>query len=156
MRRMRKRCAQFAVVLVAVACAGFVSAGAAGALSPITPANRPTPISGAVNGEVPSNRLVRLSASCAAARQAGPSLMRLFAMAREENIALGADECYRSLAEEVRLANQANQPGNNPACVASVSHAPSGAPVGNSYHGWGKAADLTLAGESLTFGDAGY
>jgi hypothetical protein len=128
----------------------------AGAVSPITPANRPTPLPGQVNGQVAPNQLVRLSPSCIAARGAGPSLMRIFAMAREANVSLGADECYRSLTEEVQLANQANQPGNNPACVASLSHAPSGAPVGNSYHGWGKAVDLNSAAGSLTFQSPGY
>ena len=58
--------------------------------------------------------------------------------------------------DEVKFANQANQPGNNPACVATVGTAPSGTPVGHSYHGWGKAVDLTDAGRSLTFASPGY
>jgi hypothetical protein len=56
----------------------------------------------------------------------------------------------------VKFANQANQPGNNPACVASVGQSSSGTPVGRSMHGWGKAADLTDFGASLTFGSGGY
>jgi hypothetical protein len=127
----------------------------AGAQSPINPNNRPTPLP-AVNGEVPPSMLVNVAPNCIAARAAAPSLARLFILARQMRMSLGAEECYRSLAEEVRLANIANQPGNNPACVASVSHASNGAPVGTSYHGWGKAADLTDAGGSLTFSSPGY
>jgi D-alanyl-D-alanine carboxypeptidase len=143
------------VVVVTISVLGLAAPVAAD-VSPINPANRPTALAGAVNGVVPTTRLVRVGPNCLAAREAGPSLARIFAMAREANVVLGADECYRSLAEEVRLANIANQPGNNPACVASVAHAPSGAPVGTSFHGWGKAVDLTGADGSLTFGSAGY
>ena len=115
-------------------------------MSPINPNNRPTALPGAVNGVVPASRLVNVAPNCAAARAAGPSLARIFAMAREVNIALGAEQCYRPLSDEVKFANQANQPGNNPACVATVGTSASGTPVGHSYHGWGKAADLTQAG----------
>ena len=128
----------------------------AGAVSPITPANRPTPLPNAVNGEVAQSRLVNVAPNCIAAREAAPSLMRIFTMAREAQVALGADECYRTLANEVKFANQANQPGANPACVASVGQAPNGKPVGRSMHGWGKAADLTDFGASLTFSSRGY
>ena len=125
-------------------------------MSPINPNNRPTPLPGAVNGVVPASRLVNVAPNCATAREAGPSLARIFAMAREVNIALGAEQCYRPLSDEVKFANQANQPGNNPACVATVGTAANGTPVGHSYHGWGKAADLTQSGQSLTFASAGY
>ena len=57
--------------------------------------------------------------------------------------------------DEVKFANQANQPGNNPACVATVGTSANGTPVGHSYHGWGKAVDLTDAGQSLTFASPG-
>ena len=40
---------------------------------------------GAVNGVVPSSRLVNVAPNCIAAREAGPSLARIFAMAREIN-----------------------------------------------------------------------
>jgi hypothetical protein len=145
----------FVLPLVVVALA-TIGIPAASAVSPITPRNRPTPLSGAVNGEVPMTRLVRVVPNCVAAREAAPSLMRIFMLARASKVGLGAEECYRSLAEEVRLANQAQQPGNNPACVASVSHTTSGAPVGNSYHGWGKAVDLSDHGNELTFASPGY
>ena len=143
------------VSCVALSVALFGVSGA-GAVSPIDPNNRPTPLAGAVNGEVPASRLVNVAANCLTAREAGPSLARIFAMAREVNDPLGADQCYRPLSDEVKFANEANQPGNNPACVATVGTAPSGAPVGHSYHGWGKAADLTDAGQSLTFASPAY
>ena len=123
----------------------MASASAFSTVSPINPDNRPTPLAGAVNGEVPTNRLVNVAPNCIAAREAGPSLARIFAMARESSIPLGADQCYRPLSDEVKFANQANQPGNNPACVATVGTSANGTPVGHSYHGWGKAVDLTDA-----------
>jgi hypothetical protein len=146
---------------VAVACGLALSlvgvvATSASAVSPINPNNRPTVLPGAVNGVVPVSRLVNVAPNCAAARAAGPSLARIFAMAREVNIALGAEQCYRPLSDEVKFAKEANQPGNNPACVATVGTAANGTPVGHSYHGWGKAVDLTESGRSLTFANAGY
>jgi hypothetical protein len=148
----RSRFVTFLFVAVAVAIGLSGHAGA----DPITPENRPTPLAGLVNGEVPSTRLVRVTPSCVAAREAGPSLMRVFAMARQANIALGAEECYRTLADQVRYANEAQRPGNNPACVARIGRRPDGQPVGRSFHGWGKAVDLTEGGRSLTFSAAGY
>jgi hypothetical protein len=136
----------------------FVSLGAtsAHAADPVVAANRPKPLAGAVNGRVPSNRLINVAQNCVTAREAGPSLARIFMMARQSRVALGAEECYRSLDDQVRLAGIANQPGNNPSCVASVSRTPSGAPIGNSYHGWGKAMDTMYAGQSLTFSSPGF
>jgi D-alanyl-D-alanine carboxypeptidase len=136
----------------------FTVAGSAtaNAASPINPNNRPTPLAGVANGVVPLSRLVNVAPNCLTAREAGPSLARIFAMAREVNDNLGAEQCYRPLSDEVNFAIQANQPGNNPACVATVGTTASGAPVGHSYHGWGKAADLTDSGQSLTFGSRGY
>jgi hypothetical protein len=142
--------------IVVVALTVGLTALPAAAASPITPANRPTPLSGAVNGVVPSTRLVQVAPDCITAREAGPSLRRLFTLARAANVALGAEECYRALADQVRYANEAQQPGSNPACVASISRTPSGQPVGHSFHGWGKAGDFTDGGRSLTFASAGY
>jgi hypothetical protein len=95
-------------------------------VSPINPNNRPTPLAGAVNGVVPMSRLVNVAPNCIAAREAGPSLARIFAVAREINLALGADQCYRPLSQQVDFAREAAQPGNNPACVATVGTTPSG------------------------------
>ncbi len=156
MRISSRRSAAFSLCVALSLVAVAANAAHADDVSPITPANRPTPLAGAVNGEVPITRLINVAPNCLTAREAGPSLARIFAMAREINDAFGADQCYRPLSDEVKFANQANQPGNNPACVATVGTSASGAPVGHSYHGWGKAADLTDAGRSLTFSSPGY
>jgi hypothetical protein len=153
-RIFSRRSSAFCLEVVLVMA--FAAGASADEVSPINPNNRPTALAGAVNGVVPMSRLVNVAPNCIAAREAGPSLARIFAMAREINLALGADQCYRPLSQQVDFANQAAQPGNNPACVASVSATPSGAPVGHSYHGWGKAADLLDAGRSLTFASPGY
>src|SRR4051812_46338974 len=129
---------------------------AAHAISPINPNNRPSPVPGQLNGVLPAPLLVKVAPHCRALRAAGPSLGRLFALARESRIPLGANECYRTLASEVDNAIRANQPGNNPACVATVGQTSSGKPVGHSYHGWGEAVDLTGASDTLTFADPGY
>src|SRR3954468_10086613 len=120
-----------------------LSSTPAGAVSPINPDNRPTPLPNAVNGEVSASRLIFVTPSCVAAREAAPSLMRIFTMARQAQIALGAEECYRVLSDQVKYSDRSTQPGNNPACVASYGVAPSGKPVGHSMHGWGKAIDTT-------------
>ena len=110
-----------------------------------------------MNGEVPRSRLVNVVPGCVAAREAAPSLMRIFTMARQAQIALGAEECYRTLADQVKYANQANQPGNNPACVASVGTAPSGQ-AGRPLVCTAGARPSTspTSGSSLTFGSGGY
>lgn len=145
-----------AFVAAVVTLVAGVTALPAVAATPITPANRPTALAGQVNGEVAPTRLVRVAPNCLSAREAAPSLRRLFTLARAANVALGAEECYRPLADQVRYAHAAQRPGANPACVASVGRTPGGKPVGHSFHGWGKAADLTEAGRSLTFSSAGY
>src|SRR5579862_4046622 len=143
-------------LVVALVAALAVCALPVGASSPTIPANRPTPLAGATNGEVPRSRLINVIPHCIAAREAASSLMRIFTMARQAGVPLAADECYRTLANEVKFADIANQPGNNPACVASVGTSPGGKPVGHSMHGWGKAVDLIDFGGSLTFGSPGY
>ena len=148
---------RFVIVFTLVAVFAVVATSAkASPQSPTIPANRPTPLAGTTNGEVPRSRLINVIPHCVAAREAAPSLMRLFTMARQAGVGLAAEECYRTLANEVKFANIANQPGNNPACVASVGTSPSGKPVGRSMHGWGKAVDLIDFGGSLTFGSRGY
>src|ERR1043166_4104885 len=144
------------VVVVTLVALLEVGAAPAFAASPTIPANRPTPLPGATNGEVPRSRLINVIPHCIAARAAAPSLARLFTMARQAGVGLAAEECYRTLSNEVKFANIANQPGHNPACVASVGQSPSGKPVGHSMHGWGKAVDLIDFGGSLTFGSPGY
>ncbi|MGH8976757.1 MAG: hypothetical protein ACRDV7_01685, partial [Acidimicrobiia bacterium] len=65
------------------------------AISPIQPDNRPVPLPGTTNGEVPASALVQVAPNCRAARAAGPSLSLLFAHARAVGVDLGAAECYR-------------------------------------------------------------
>ena len=79
-RLLSRRSAAFSLsVLLVLAVADAAGADA----SPINPNNRPTPLAGAVNGVVPMSRLVNVGPNCVAAREAGPSLARIFAMARE-------------------------------------------------------------------------
>src|SRR5262245_9388774 len=96
----------FVAMLVMLAGATAVPAQAA---SPTVPANRPNPIPGAVNGEVSRSQLVSVTPQCSTARGAGPSLMRLFTMARQAGVPLAAEQCYRGLREQVDLARRANQ-----------------------------------------------
>ncbi len=149
---MRQRLAAFFVLVVAVA-AGSIPA--AGAISPIQPDNRPLPLPGVTNGEVPPSLLVQVAPNCVTARAAGPSLSLLFAEARAVGVSLGSEECYRALGDQVTARARATANGN-PACAASVGTSPTGTPVGTSMHGWGKASDMTDAGRSLTFASPGY
>ena len=149
---VRQRLAAFFVLVVAVA-AGSIPA--AGAISPIQPDNRPLPLPGVTNGEVPPSLLVQVAPNCVTARAAGPSLSLLFAEARAVGVSLGSEECYRALGDQVTARARATANGN-PACAASVGTSPTGKPVGTSMHGWGKASDMTDAGRSLTFASPGY
>ena len=123
--------------------------------SPIQPGNRPRPIQGVENGKVPSSMLVQITPTCRAVREAGPSLYRLFALARASGVTLDARECYRPLTGQIDARRNATANGNA-ACAASLSTGPGGQVVGTSMHGWGKAADMTDAGRTLTFNLGGY
>jgi hypothetical protein len=153
---LNARVRRFFALLAACIVVGAIAVDPAEAASPTVPANRPTPLAGVENGKVPASRLVRVTASCQPAREAGPSINRLFMLARINKLALDGEECYRPLNLQVDYRNRADQPGANPACVASVGRSPTGAPVGRSYHGWGKASDMRENGRSLTFGSAGF
>ncbi len=133
----------------------LVPAGEAAADPPaISPSNTPTAIPGATNGELGPTQLIGVAPSCLAARAAGPSLALLLRTAREENVVLGTEQCYRSLADQV--AEQQIWTGlGNSACAAAVPVGPNG-PVGTSMHGWGKAADLFDANGTVAFGSPGY
>jgi hypothetical protein len=144
------------IALLCVSALALTPATPSAAVSPINPDNRPRPLPGVENGVVPIWMLTRLTPTCIAAREAAPSLHRLFTMARQARFVLDAEECYRPLDLQVRYADRAAQPGANPACVASISRRPDGRPIGNSMHGWGKAADLVDNAGSLTFGSHGY
>ncbi len=120
----------------------------------ISPSNVPTPIPGAVNGELPASALISVAPNCLAARAAAPSLGLLLRTARDNNVVLGTEECYRSLAGEIAEQQIWSGLGNS-ACAAPVPVGPTG-PVGTSIHGWGKAADFFDAGGTVAFGSPGY
>ena len=143
------------IALLAVLLGTATFAGSAFAASPIQPGNRPRPLPGVENGKVPSSMLVQVTPTCQAAREAGPSLHRLFALARASNVALDADECYRPLTGQITARSNATANGNA-ACAASLSTGPGGQIVGTSMHGWGKAGDMTEAGRTLTFSMGAY
>jgi hypothetical protein len=143
-------------LMIAAALVVLPVSSTAAFVSPINPNNRPTPVPGRVNGALPAPLLINVAPHCRALRAAAPSLARIFAMAVQAGIGLGAQECYRTLAEEVSNVIRDSQPGGNLACVASVGTGAGGQPVGHSYHGWGKAVDLAEDGNSLTFADPGY
>jgi hypothetical protein len=123
-------------------------------VSPIRPDNRPTPVAGDVNGEIPARDLVGVGPNCVAARAAAPSLGLLFATARNEGVILGAKECYRPLAGQVAARKRVTAQGNS-ACAAPVVTSPAGKVKGTSMHGWGKAGDFSDAGGTVTFGSPG-
>jgi hypothetical protein len=125
------------------------------AATAIQPNNRPTPIPGATNGQVPPADLVGVTATCRVARSAGPSLELLLAAARDRGLQLGTEECYRSLQGQQSEQQQWTAAGNS-ACAAPVTSSPSGQPQGTSMHGWGKAVDFSDGGRSLRFGTAAY
>src|SRR5262245_15329423 len=93
---------RFALALMLVTLFGVCLPQAADAASPTIPENRPQPIPGETNGKVPRSKLVNVVPNCRAARGAGPSLMRLFTMARQAGVPLAAEECYRTLADQVK------------------------------------------------------
>jgi D-alanyl-D-alanine carboxypeptidase len=114
--------------------------------SPIQPGNRPTPIVGQVNGLVAPGALVTVEGDCRLARAAAGSFVHLLAAARGAGIDLGTDSCYRPLADQIATRSDACSKGNC-ACAATISGT---ATVGTSFHGWGKAVDFTVDGNSLT------
>ena len=129
-----------AVPVVALIGLFFLPA-TAGATTAINPNNRPTPLAGQTNGELPGNLLVRVNPDCVTLRQVATSLHLLLHDAAEKDVPLGTSECYRPLSGQVAAAQKWTSLGNS-ACAATVSTSSSGKPVGNSYHGWGKATDF--------------
>ena len=143
------------VAPVCVAVAAVRDPGAAGAAPAVQPGNAPTPLPGAVNGELPADDLVNVAPGCQAARAAGPSLGLLLAEARDRGVPLGTEQCYRSLVGQQQEQSIWTAAGNS-ACAAPVLTTPGGQPQGTSNHGWGKAADFSDAGTSVSFGSPGY
>ena len=71
-------------------------------VSPIRLDNRPTPVAGDTNGEMPARDLVGVAPNCVASRAAAPSLVLLFATARDKGVVLGAKDwrCGREFTDE--------------------------------------------------------
>ncbi|MEA3019931.1 MAG: hypothetical protein QOI47_1455 [Actinomycetota bacterium] len=124
-------------------------------VSPITPGNKPTPVAGDTNGQMPPEHLVNVAPGCQAARDAAPSLGLLLATARERGISLGTEQCYRPLSDQVAVRQTWTGAGNS-SCAAPVATSSSGAPKGTSMHGWGKASDFSEPGAGVEFGSPGY
>jgi hypothetical protein len=137
-----------AVLLAVLVTFGTIAsvASPAYAVNAIQPANRPTPIAGQRNGLVAPGALLTVEGSCRLARAAAPSFVHLLAAARADGINLGTESCYRPLADQIAVRGNACGNGNC-ACAATISPT---ATVGTSYHGWGKAVDISVDGESIT------
>ncbi len=142
-------------LLSAATLAAGAAAPAAGAVSPIQPGNQPTPIPNAVNGELPTTDLINVAPGCQADRDAASSLGLLLAEARDLDIPLGTDQCYRSVQGQVTQ-QQAWTTAGNSACAAPVVSSPTGQVAGTSMHGWGKAADFSDPSGSVGFGSTAY
>ena len=100
--RVRRRAGQAGLIFVAVTLAvlsvAFATQSvAAASVSPIQPGNQPTPVAGAANGLLPGADLVNVAPGCQAYRAAGPSIGLLLTEARDRDVALGTEQCYRSL-----------------------------------------------------------
>ena len=152
-RRILARSVPVGVLAFVSVLATAVSSRAAG--SPIQPGNRPTAVAGQTNGALDSSQLIGVGPGCVANRAAAPSLGLLLREAEQRSVALGTEECYRPLSGQVAASQHATSAGNS-ACAASVSRSANGRPVGNSMHGWGKAADFSEPGRGVTFSSPGY
>jgi len=146
---------RLAVMIGALALAVLMLPSAARAGTAIQPDNSPTPIPGAVNGDLPPDDLVNVAPNCEAARAAGPSLGLLLAEARERGVVLGTEQCYRSLQEQQTEVQVWTAAGNS-ACAAPVLTSPTGQLQDTSMHGWGKAADFSDSTGTVSFGSPGY
>ncbi len=158
--RVRRRAGQAGLIFVAVTLAvlsvAFATQSvAAASVSPIQPGNQPTPVAGAANGLLPGADLVNVAPGCQAYRAAGPSIGLLLTEARDRDVALGTEQCYRSLQGQLSEQQVWTAAGNS-ACAAPVLSSPSGHPVGTSMHGWGKAADFSDVRGTVSFGSPGY
>src|SRR4051794_11952289 len=130
------------IAAVAMGLMATVLTGVADAESAINPNNRPVPVAGHANGELPSGLLVRLNPQCRTLREDASSLQLLLRTAQGRGVALGTEECYRPLEDQIAAAKKWAGLGNA-ACAASISQTADGKAVGNSNHGWGKAVDFS-------------
>jgi len=140
-------------VLVGAASAlVMLSGNPAGAASPINFDNRGTTVAGSTNGVLASSQLINVAANCVASRAAAPSLALLLKSAQYRGLSITTNECYRPLSGQVTQSQLASSRGNS-ACAATPARSSTGAVVGTSIHGWGKAVDFGLNGG---FGSVNY
>lgn len=123
------------------------------AIGAVHPNNRPTAIPGVENGNLDATRIIKVTADCAVAREAAPSLFLLLRSAKYQGVTVRTRDCYRPLADQIRAQRSWASAGNS-ACAASPSYYPDGRPKGTSMHGWGKAVDLNYGG--AMWNSAGY
>lgn len=114
--------------------------------NPITPANRPTAVSGYINGSLPTSQLNVISSTCTMYRAAAGSYLAMVAAAKADGVTLTPAECYRDYAGQVYWRNYW--------CKKKLCG--NAATPGYSNHGWGKAVDLRDLKGSLTWTSAGY
>ena len=147
------RVATMAIALAVLAT--LADARPVAAAEAISPSNKPTPIQGHENGRLPSSELINVVPGCAVAREAGPSLHRLFLLGRSSGARIGARDCYRPIDEQVVVGQSWTSRGNS-ACAAQPRYDANGRPIGTSMHGWGKAVDVSDNGSGMTFTSTGY
>jgi hypothetical protein len=117
-----------------------------GTISPINGANRPTPILGYSNGNLPGSQLYTYSSECQVYRPAAGSLANMIAAARADGVDLTPVQCYRDFANQEYWRTYWCDRG---LCENAAT-------PGYSNHGWGKAADFADQNGSLGWGSVGY
>lgn len=137
--------AAVAIVLGAVTVLPLIATPAS-ALTPIEPDNKPTPVAGFKNGQLPASLLLQVGPTCVAHHAAAPSLSAMIGAAAANGVTLKPLECYRDLAGQQYWRDYYCARGQ---CqMAAVP--------GTSNHGWGKAADLRDQNGAMTFSSPGY
>jgi hypothetical protein len=111
----------------------------------LDPANRPSTVPGATNGQLPLSYLDAVG-SCTVYDEAAPSLRAMIEQAAVDGITLRPTSCYRDYAGQVAARQYW--------CGLGACHM--AAVPGTSNHGWGKAIDLGDQNGTLTFDSAGY
>jgi hypothetical protein len=134
-----------ALVTVGVAVSGCQTNASSG-LSPISPFNRPTTISGYTNGNLPSSQLAVWNSNCTLYRPAVGSFSAMVAAAKADGVTLKPAECYRDYAGQVYWRNY----------WCKLKICANAATPGYSNHGWGKAVDLRDQNGSFTWTSVGY
>jgi hypothetical protein len=144
----RKAFSRLWLLLLALVASALAVSGcqAASGVSPINPANRPTPVAGYTNGKLPMSQLYVVNSNCTLYRSAVGSYNAMVAAARRAGVTLAAEGCYRNYAGQVYQRKY----------WCKLKLCSNAATPGFSNHGWGKAADLRDAKGTLSGTSAGY